>query len=85
LYVVSVVSQFLEAPRVSYWEVVTHIIQYLKRAPGLGILYKPNGHLRVESFTDVDWEGPPLDRRLIIGYFTFLGGIWLLGKVRNKQ
>jgi hypothetical protein len=45
-YAVSVVSQFLEAPRVSHWEVVTRIIRYLKRAPGLGILYRLNRHLR---------------------------------------
>jgi hypothetical protein len=29
-FVVSVISQFLEAPRVSHWEVVTCIIRYLK-------------------------------------------------------
>jgi hypothetical protein len=54
-YAVSVVSQFLEAPRVSHWEAVTRIIRYLKRQPGLGILYRPNRHLRVEGFTDADW------------------------------
>jgi hypothetical protein len=35
-YAVNVVSQFLEAPRVSHWEAVTRILRYLKRAPGLG-------------------------------------------------
>jgi hypothetical protein len=30
-YAVSVVSQFMEAPRTSYWEVVVHILRYLKR------------------------------------------------------
>ena len=35
-YAVSVVSQLLEAPRVSHWEVVTRIIRYLKRALALG-------------------------------------------------
>jgi hypothetical protein len=28
-YAVSIVSQFLEASRVSHWEAVTHIVQYL--------------------------------------------------------
>jgi hypothetical protein len=44
-YAMSVVSQFLEAPRVSHREVVTRIARYLKRAPSLGILYRPNGQL----------------------------------------
>jgi hypothetical protein len=35
-YSISVVSQFLEAPRVLHWELVTRIIRYLKRALGLG-------------------------------------------------
>jgi hypothetical protein len=61
-YAVNVVSQFLEASRVSHWEAVTRIVQYLKRAHGLGILYRPNGHLRVEGFTDANWAGSPSDR-----------------------
>jgi hypothetical protein len=56
-YAVSVVSQFLEAPRVSHWEAVACIIRYLKRAPSLGILYRPNGHLREEGFTGANWAG----------------------------
>jgi hypothetical protein len=55
-YAVNVVSQFLEAPRVSYWEAITCIIQYLKRAPRIEILHRPNGHLWVERFADVDWK-----------------------------
>jgi hypothetical protein len=66
-YVVSVVSQFLEAPQISYWKTITRIIRYLKRASGLGILYRPNGHLRVEGFTDADWAGSPSDRRSTTG------------------
>jgi hypothetical protein len=49
LYAVGVVSEFLEAPRVSHWEAITRIIRYLKRAPGFGILYRPNGHLKVKG------------------------------------
>jgi hypothetical protein len=73
-YAVSVVSQFLEAPRVSHWEAVTQIIWYVKRQPGLGILYRPNGHLKVEGFIDADWVGSPSDRWSTTGYCTFFGG-----------
>jgi hypothetical protein len=45
----------------------------LKRALGLGILYRPNEHLRVEGFTDADWAGSPSNRWSTIGYCTLLG------------
>jgi hypothetical protein len=61
-YAVSVVSQSFKAPRVSHWEAITRIVLYLKRALGLGILYRPNGRIRIEGFTDADWAGSPSDR-----------------------
>jgi hypothetical protein len=64
----------LEAPRVSQREVVIHIIRYFKRASGLGILYRPNRHLRVKGFTYVNWADSPSDRQSTTGYYTFLGG-----------
>jgi transposase InsO family protein len=83
-YAVSVVSQFLEAPRVSHWEAITRIIRYLKRQPGLGILYRPNGHLRVEGFTSADWAGSPSDRRPTTGYCTFFGGNLVTWKSKKQ-
>jgi hypothetical protein len=53
-YAVSIVSQFLEAPKVPHWDAVTCIVRYVKRTPGLSILYRRNGHLRVEGTIDVD-------------------------------
>ncbi|XP_022862515.1 uncharacterized protein LOC111382708, partial [Olea europaea var. sylvestris] len=71
---VSIISQFLDAPRVPHWETVICIIWYLKKAPGLGLLYKPNGHIRIEGFVDADWAESRIDRRSTTGFCTFLGG-----------
>jgi hypothetical protein len=30
---------------------------YLKSYPGEGILYSNHGYLRIEGYTDVDWDG----------------------------
>jgi hypothetical protein len=84
-YAVSVVSQFLEAPRVSHWKVVTRIVRYLKRAHRLRILYRPNGHLRIEGFNDVDWASSSSDRRSITGYCTFLGGNLVTWKSKKQM
>ena len=39
-FVVSVVSQFMHAPRTSHFDVVHHILRYLKTCPGLGLYYR---------------------------------------------
>jgi hypothetical protein len=46
-YTISVVSQFMEAPRVSHWKAITRIIRYLKRPLGLMMQYRLNEQLRL--------------------------------------
>ncbi|KAD1664214.1 hypothetical protein E3N88_42478 [Mikania micrantha] len=37
--------------------------RYLKGTSGRGIVFKKNGHLNAEVFTDADWGGNPNDKR----------------------
>lgn len=53
-FAISVLSQYMKDPRLPHWEVVIWIVWYLKAHPGCGLLYKANGHLRVEAYTDAD-------------------------------
>lgn len=48
-----------------------HFIQYLKKVPSLEILYKPNEHIRVKGFIDVDWASFSSDGRSTIDFCTF--------------
>ncbi|KAJ9556676.1 hypothetical protein OSB04_011290, partial [Centaurea solstitialis] len=73
-YAVGVVSQFMHQPQKEHMEAVMRIIQYLKGTPGRGIVFKRNGHLNVEAFTDADWASNPNGRRSTSGFFTLLGG-----------
>ena len=73
-FAVSVLSQFMKDPHLPHWEAVIRIVRYLKAYPGRGLLYKANGHLRVEAYTDADWAGSTSDRKSTTGYCTFLGG-----------
>ncbi|VVA22039.1 Hypothetical predicted protein, partial [Prunus dulcis] len=73
-YVVSVVSQFMHSPSEVHMEAVMRILQYLKSAPGKGLMFSKHGHLEIEGFTDADWAGNRTDRRSTSGYFTFVGG-----------
>ncbi|XP_073219500.1 secreted RxLR effector protein 161-like [Cicer arietinum] len=73
-FVVSVVSQFLSAPCDSHWNVVIHILRYIKNAPGKGLLYEHNGNSGVVGYSNADWAGSSSDRRSTSGYGVLVGG-----------
>ena len=66
-YVVSVVSQFMHSPRECHLEAVHRILQYLKATPRKGVLFKNNGRLTMEAYTDADWAGSVVDCRSTSG------------------
>ena len=84
-YAVSVVSQFMHQPSKDHMEAVIQILRYLKSSPGKGLMFSKNNHLKVNGYTDTDWEGNTTDRRSTSGYFMFVGGILLHGEVRSKR
>ncbi|KAM0012264.1 putative RNA-directed DNA polymerase [Helianthus debilis subsp. tardiflorus] len=73
-YAVSVVSQFMHQPQIAHMEAVCRIMRYLKGTIGHGVLFKSNGHLKIQGYTDADWAGDKGDRRSTSGYFTLVGG-----------
>ncbi|XP_076908792.1 uncharacterized protein LOC143565815 [Bidens hawaiensis] len=73
-YAVGVVSQFMHQPHVTHMDVVLRIIRYLKGTASHGVLFKPNGHLETQLYTDADWAGDKGNRRSTSGYFTLVGG-----------
>ncbi|CAL9020206.1 unnamed protein product, partial [Prunus brigantina] len=73
-YEVSVTSQFMHSPSEDHMAAVMRILSYLKSAPGRGLLFKKNGNLDLEGYTDADYEGNITDKHSTSGYFTFVGG-----------
>ncbi|KAL9253581.1 Retrovirus-related Pol polyprotein from transposon RE1-like protein [Drosera capensis] len=53
-YPVSVVSQFMSAPRTTHWHAAVRILRYLKGSPGKGLVYSDQGHNRIAVFTDAN-------------------------------
>ncbi|KAJ9538575.1 hypothetical protein OSB04_031308 [Centaurea solstitialis] len=82
---VSVVSLFMSSPRTPHWEVVRHILKYLKGAPGLGILYQNHNHHVIEGFMDADYDGDPTNRRSTTGYCVFVGGNLVSWKSKKQN
>lgn len=73
-FVVSVLSQFMHAPRVPHMQAVDRVLRYLKSCPGKGLLFSKHGHMKIEAYTDADWAGSIDDRRSTSGYCVFVGG-----------
>jgi len=73
-YAVSLVSQFMHCLSKDHMDAVGRILQYLKSAPGRGLMFSKNGHLDIEGYTDANWAGNLFDRKSKSGYFTFVGG-----------
>ncbi|GKA68228.1 putative RNA-directed DNA polymerase [Tanacetum coccineum] len=73
-HVVGVVSKFMHQPQKAHMKAVLRIIRYLKGTTGHGVLFKQNGHLETQLYTDADWAGDKGDRRSTSGYLTLVGG-----------
>ncbi|XP_024187552.2 uncharacterized protein LOC112192448 isoform X2 [Rosa chinensis] len=84
-YAVSVVSQFMHNPSEAHMDAVFRILQYLKSAPGKGLIFSKFSHLDVSGYTDADWAGNITDRRSTSGYFTFVGGNLVTWKSKKQK
>ena len=71
---VSTVSQFLQSPCDSHWDVAIRILRYVKGTPCQGVLYENRGHTQIVGYSDADCVGSPKDRHSTSRYCVFIGG-----------
>ena len=72
-FAVSVVRQFMHAPRTSHLDAVHHILRYLKTCSGLELFYNAKAQDGMSCFTDTDYVGSKSDKRSTSGICTFYG------------
>nr|KYP46112.1 Retrovirus-related Pol polyprotein from transposon TNT 1-94 [Cajanus cajan] len=84
-FAVSLVSQFMHQPKEVHLQAALRIVQYLKGTPGKGILFKQNGNVNLEAYTDADYARSIVDRRSTTGYCTFLGGNLVTWKSKKQS
>ena len=72
-------------PRERHLQAVNKILQYLKKSPGRGLLFKRNEKLIMEVYIDVDYEGSIIDRKSTSGYCMFLGGNLVTWKSQKQN
>ncbi|GKB43255.1 putative RNA-directed DNA polymerase [Tanacetum coccineum] len=59
--------------------------RYLKGTTGHGVLFKTNGHLNIQIFTDADWAGDKGNRRSTLGYLSLVGGNLVTWKSKKQK
>ena len=82
---VSVVSQFLQSPCDSHWDVVIRIFRYIKGTPGQGVLYENKSHTQIVGYCDVEWAGSPADKLSTLGYYVFIEGNLISWKSKKRD
>lgn len=70
-YAVRVVSQYMHYPRKPHLRVLI-VLTYLKSAPGKGLLFSNNSHMKIEAFTNANWAESPDDTKSTVGYCTIV-------------
>ncbi|GAA0182729.1 transmembrane signal receptor [Lithospermum erythrorhizon] len=83
-YYVHLLSQFLQQPIVSQWNVVLHVVKYLKGTANYGLFYSANTDLQLQAYCDSDWAKCPHTRRSTSGYCITIGGS-LVSRKSKKQ
>ncbi|XP_062028617.1 secreted RxLR effector protein 161-like [Rosa rugosa] len=72
MYVVSLISRFMERPTELHHQAVKRVMRYLKGTMELGILYKKGGSKSLLAFSDSDYAGDIEDRKSTSGYVFLL-------------
>jgi hypothetical protein len=79
-FVVGVCSRFSSNPGIEHWNVLMHLLRYIKGTLDLGITYRGPGRLATPiidtlfSFTDADWAGDKDKLRSTSGTVVILAG-----------
>ncbi|KAL5581309.1 hypothetical protein UlMin_013751 [Ulmus minor] len=76
-YSVSKLSQFLSNPRKPHMKATQRVLQYIKTTLGQGFFF--------DLFADTDWGSCPDTRRLISGFYVFLGNSFISWKSKKQH
>lgn len=63
----------MQEPKVHNLKAAHRLLQYLKAAPGQGLLFSLNSPFHLIRYCDANWARCLITRRSVIGYYIFLG------------
>lgn len=64
-YAVNTLSQFMQEPKLHHLKAAHRLLQYLKEAPGQGLLFSSQNQLNLIGYCDADWARCPITRRSV--------------------
>lgn len=64
--------QFMHSSKMPHWVAIKHVLRYLSGTINLGLLFKSQSILHINTYCDVDWGGCLNDRRSIDGFYVYL-------------
>ncbi|XP_070020271.1 uncharacterized mitochondrial protein AtMg00810-like [Nicotiana sylvestris] len=75
----------MHAPKASHYEAALHIVKYIKKQPGLGLLMSSRGEEKVKAFYDSDWASCPISRKSITCFCVKLGTSLISWKAKKQS
>jgi hypothetical protein len=76
-FVVNTLSQFMVEPRQEHWVATKHVLRYLRGTLEYGLRYLGDGEVKLQGYTNSDWEGSATDRKSTLGCFFSLGSMMI--------
>jgi len=73
MYVVSLISKFIERPKEAHWQATKRILRYVKSTKRFSILYTTSECSDLIGYTDSDWARSVDDRKNTSGYVFYMG------------
>lgn len=74
LYVVGLVSRYMEESRSTHWKAIKRILRYIRGTLSLGLFYHSStNNFGVFGYSDSDWGGDMDDRKSTSGFAFYMG------------
>jgi len=73
MYSVCLCARFQAKPKESHLNAVKRILKYLSGTINLGLFYPISNHFELIGYSDADYAGCQIDRKITSGACTFLG------------
>ena len=83
VFMVGILSQFIQNPGPAHWEGVKRIITYLGNMKNLWLTFGGCGNTILDGFCDADWVGQP--HRYLIARYSFHMGVGAITWSYKKQ
>jgi hypothetical protein len=78
-------ARFQVSPRTSHRQAVKWIFRYLRYTPELGLVYSVSSSLSLLGFSDAEFAGCRVDRKLTLGTCQFLGSLLVSWSSRKQS